>query len=49
MTSFRYAFTQNNACGYAETYEIENMPAFVTHNAGSKDFNIQTDELNDVG
>ena len=38
-----------NACGYEETYEVQNVPSFVTHNAESKDFTVFTDDLEHVG
>ena len=49
MTSFSYGFEQVNACGYAETYEVTNVPTFVTHNAVDKDFTVFTKDLDHVG
>ena len=49
MTSFNYGFEQVNACGYQETYEVTNLPSFVTHNTVAKDFTVFTDNLEHVG
>jgi len=35
-----YEFTQFPDCGYLETVTLTNLPPFVTHNGGSKDFTV---------
>ena len=49
LKSFSYEFTQINECGYTESYEVLDLPSFVTHNTVTKDFSVQTNELTDVG
>ena len=42
-----YQFDQDPACGYSQTVTIDNLPAFVSHNAPiSSDFSIE--QISDV-
>jgi hypothetical protein len=40
LTDGNYIFDELPFCGYLETVTLTNLPAFVTHNAGTSDFTV---------
>jgi len=40
LTEGSYIFDELPFCGYPETVTLTNLPAFVTHNAGTSDFTV---------
>lgn len=45
--SGNYGFVQDPACGYAETLTVTGVPAYATHNQGTKDFTVPQIFTND--